>query len=122
MGNIKLDIWDYKLIRALKWNKNVLGETKKVWAERCWIEDEEVDLLYVNNRLLEIAFSLDLVGVDFIFNLKPDSNWQFISKDYFLSKEELDFDLILFSRLDSLFSLTEIDKIPGYEDFVKKQA
>lgn len=122
MENIKLDIWDYKLIRALKRNKDVLTEAKKVWAERCAIQENQVDLIYLNSRLLQIAFSLNLIDINFIFDLNYGFNWKFISKDYFLLEKELNFDLILFSRLDSLLSLTDIDKIPGYEDFIKKQA
>lgn len=122
MENIKLDIWDYKLIRALKHNKNVYNEAKRIWAERCSIKLGEVDLAYINNRLLEIAFCLGLVKSDFVLTLSSSRNWYYLNNDYFLSEKELDFNLILFSRLDSLFSLTEINKIPGYEDFIKKQA
>ena len=122
MRNIQLDIWDYKVIRVFKRNKNILNEAKKVWAERCAIEEKDVNLLYINYRLLDVAVSLNLVDADFIFNLKPDSNWKFISGDYFLSEKESDFNLVLFSRLDSLFSLTEVDKIPGYREFREKES
>lgn len=128
---VKLDEWDYKLIKACKSHvssSNPLTENtfKEIWAERCDLDIKHVDIKIVCEHLLELAQNLGLFDNNytfnnFIFDLNKDNNWKFIcsGRDY-IKNDTKDFNLILLSRLDSLFSLTKVVMLPGYKEFVNK--
>lgn len=131
--NITLDQWDYKVIRLFKnWgvsaeNPLTLVRLKEIWAERNGLETEDVPTSYITEHFLGLARGLDLFGNDYRFNrfildLDKQNNYKFTcSSNGYLTKDTDDFQLILLSRLDSLFSLTEVSELPGHTEFFNKK-
>jgi hypothetical protein len=130
--NITLDEWDCRVIHLFKnWdvspeNPLTLVRLKEIWAERNGLEIEDVPIDYITEHFLGLARNLDLFNNDYRFNqfildLDKKNNYKFLcSSNGYLTKDTDDFQLILLSRLDSLFSLTEVSNLPGYKEFSNK--
>lgn len=121
-----LDKYDCALIGLFKSCKpylqdNVMG----IWADRCSIQMEYVKLSDVNRHLLMLAHKLGLFETEyafetFVFSLQPEGNWRYTSSQTpFLQTDTQDFNLIMLTRLDSLFTHTESSKLPGYSAWAK---
>lgn len=123
----QLDEWDYKIIKAFKSMKSGVRDVIRIWAERCGMDVEYAHVSDINIYLLELAQELGLFDegrrtlTTFVYELQPSDNWKFVCtrRDY-LDKSTTNFDLILLSRLDSLFSLTEVVRLPGYKEWIDK--
>jgi hypothetical protein len=117
-----LSDFECRLIQALKLSDSdkVIDNLKDIWAVHYSIEKEYIALKTINSYLLEIAFQLNLIDNTFIFELEMGNNWKFTKFGYPLQTKTSDFQLILFSRLDSVLSLTEIKKLPGYEKWLAR--
>lgn len=102
--------WQLEMIRAVKRVDDEKTECRKIWAERCGIEFQEVELYYINRNLCDLALDMGLIDAKFIFDLNPELNWKFDNKNQ-------NFQEILFSRLASLFRLLDIKDIPGYVEY-----
>lgn len=108
----QIDEWDYKLIRLFKSNVFTINEIEELWGERCGLDIEYVHVEDINSHLLCLANSLNLFAdyrlETFVLSLDPQENWKFC-----LDKK--DFQTVLLSRLISLFRLTEVSKLTGWE-------
>ncbi len=107
---MKPDKWQLKLIHAIKREADTLLECRKIWAERCALSLEHVEIRHINRNLFELSYEMGLIDANFIFTLDPEDDWKFGFK------RKSSFDEILFSRLCSLFYLLEVKKIPGYKE------
>jgi len=124
-----LNEWDFKIIKLFKscnyTNPLTTDKIIFVWGERCWMDTVDVNIEHVCNHFLLLAQKLGLFNVEynlsqFIFDLRKTSNWKYVSlSNHYLDIETDDFNLILLSRLDSLFSLTDVVKLPGYAEWTK---
>lgn len=122
-----LDEWDCRLISDFKWstsaNPTTLESLKAIWAERCDLDIEYVHITDITEHLLDIIFQLNLLDNGYLFrefitSLHPTHNWKFVCRSNHYSKDETDYNLILLSRIDSLLSLTEVDKLNGYKEYL----
>ena len=131
--SISLDKWDCKVISLFKnWdvspeNPLTINRLKEIWAERNGLDVEDVEILYITEHFLCLAWDLNLFDNDykfreFIFDLDPKNNYKYVcSVNGYLTEETTDFQLILLSRLDSLFSLALADDLPGYREWLDKE-
>lgn len=119
----KLDKWDCQIISIWKRSKtDILGKCLKVWGDRVGMDEDYPDALeYINEHFLLLAQKLGLFNNEYRFNqfiqdLNSEHNWKYICSKYnkTLDKNTKDFQIILFSRLDSLFSHTEVKDLPGF--------
>jgi len=128
----KLDEWDCKMIHLFKStnseNHITIEKVKQIWADRCGMGIEFMDLALINAHFLELANDLGIFAkssykfVEFIYSLRPEENWKYTCiANRFLKKETTDFNLILLSRLDSLFSHTLVVDLPGYAEYIRGQ-
>ena len=120
-----LDIYDNKLISLFKLHNGTvtLDKLRKIWGERCSISECDVSIRDIINNLLKLAITLDLLREnklhDFIWSLKQRNNFKYTCTNCdYLSENEDDFNLILLPRLDSLFALTDVKDLPGFEVIV----
>ncbi len=123
MNKIVLDKYDCKVITAFKRDENLTVEKiSKIWTDRCGLPENYHNVIhFVNEHFLELARSLELFDncyrfKEFVYDLQPQFNWKFIcgARSY-LKKDTTDFELILLSRLDSLFRNTEVIRLPGFK-------
>ena len=118
---VTIDEWDNQLIAFFKSNNVItLDKIKKIWGKRCGLDLDYVQTKDINEHLLLLAknlglFENDYVFKEFIFNLNITENWRFMYNNLkYLNKNTSEFDLILLSRLSSLFALTKVIDLPGY--------
>ena len=118
-----LDEWDFLLIQSFKNSTATLEQLRRIWARRCALPFNYCHIRDVNNHLMDLAQDIGLftrcnLG-EFVNELDHTHNWKFLcaGRDY-LKKDTVDFDLILLSRLDSLFRLTEVKYLSGYTTFL----
>jgi hypothetical protein len=126
-----LDKWDCAFIKLFKGcnsaNHVTVDKVKRIWADRCELDLEYCHIEDINQHFLDLANELGLFNKDkypnrlknFVFSLKQSENWKYtcVPLEY-LNRDTTDFDLILLSRLDSLFSHTLVDDLPGYREYV----
>ena len=132
---MKLNEWDCAIIQVFKscngQNPATIKRFTEIWVERNDLPDDYIGSMevigYINEHFLFLARDLGLFENDykfreFILSLDPKQNWKYLcTANGYLEKETTDFNLILLSRLDSLFSLTHVDDyLPGYRDWVVK--
>jgi hypothetical protein len=123
----KLDKWDCEVIRLFKSCKSLSTvDFKVIWAERCNVEFDYVKLSDIVEHMLKLAVSLNLLTVDnghkFILSLDSAHNSNYTAgENGYLSHDTKDFNLILLSRLEALFSFTEADKLPGYAEWLREK-
>lgn len=127
----QLDKWDYKFIKIFKWaipeDPTTPEKLKEIWAKRCNLAPQDTYLTNINNHLLELAHKLNLfanpyIFKEFIFHLDPLENRRFMcTSSPYLKRETNDYNLILLSRLGSLFALTEVKDLPGYRELWEKE-
>jgi len=127
MKNKILDEWDCRIIRHFKRStvKNPIDidTLKGIYSDRCGMDMDYVRLQDITEHLLDLAFELNLLDNsyrfgEFIASLDPKHNWKYVCDVNQYKKDETDFQMILLSRLDSLFSLTNVDKLPGYREYL----
>ena len=124
----QLDKWECAVIRAFKHgtsdNPLTINQLLEIWSERCGMDVEYVHLEYITEHMFEVARKLNLFDeydgklLNFIQSLNPKENWKYVCRANPHKKDENDFDMILLSRLDSLFSLTEVSKLNGYVNYL----
>ena len=117
----KLDKYECALIEIFKshFNTPITVRRLKEWiAWRCALPIEYAVLKDVADLALDLANRLNLITPNFILSLDPSENYVYTctNRKYF-KKGTKDFYRILISRLDSLFSLTNVDKLPGYREY-----
>ena len=125
---MKLDLFDYRLIQLFKsglpYNE---GDLIKIWAKRCDLRTDsyskQVFIHIINEHLLNLAHKLNFFQsnyrfINFICSLAPNQNmnYSFVSSNVW--SKITDFDLILLSRLDSLFGNALPSELPGYKEFI----
>jgi len=121
---------EYKIIRIFKgWDKNKFASNelavRQLWAEYSEVELEYSHVEYVNMHMLALAQELELFSIpdngklyNFINELSPTQNWKYICDGYPELIDTFTYGpTILLSRLDSLFSNTEVKRLPGYSKF-----
>lgn len=122
---IKLDKWDIELIKVFKNSHSVpvtVESLVEIWENRCALPHNlgYGHISHVNKHLLSLAkninlFDSDYIFTKFIYDLRPECNGIFLFNGRpYLTAETNDFNLILLSRLDSLFADTLISRLPGY--------
>lgn len=123
--SMKLIEHDYQLIRVCKSSQtDWIKRFKEILAEMFALVVEDISVHDINNYLLELAKKLNLLGSEyhfkrFIFDLSPKRNFYYTcNRRPELGAETVDFDIILLSRLDSLFALTKAEDIPGYKEYM----
>lgn len=122
-----LDEWDCRLIRLFKRAESTNpDEVLKVWRERCNLPEGCGHLNDVNRHLIVLAHKLNLFQErfrfeQFIFSLQPEENWKYVTNVSALKKDTTDFNLILLSRLESLFAFAESNRLPGYRIWIDTQ-
>lgn len=118
-----LDQYDYRLIQLFKSCKPYTeNDVKQIWAERCGTGVEFAQLEFINHHLTLLAYNLNLfsnedIFTDFIYSLSPKQNWCYVTEKSLLRIHTQDFNIILLSRLASLFSLTKVKDLPGYYEY-----
>lgn len=127
---IILDKWDCEMIHYWKHASETepvtLDGMRKIWGERCGIDAENWPIIYIVEHFLKLAYKLDLFDgyflfTEFILDLEQSKNWKFTClSNLYLTKETADYQLIVLSRLQSLFSLANVNDLPGYRDFLEK--
>jgi len=125
----KLDEWDCKLIKLFKNQNDITEESiKELWAEACEFEIKYVSISEIASHLLDLAREIGLFNnsyrfKSFIFDLNKENNWKYVCLGRpYIQRETEDFNLILLSRLDSLFRNTNVDDLPGYREFIGKSS
>ena len=121
----KLDKWECAIIRAFKRgtpeNPLTINMLLEIWGERCCMDVKYIDLNYITEHMFEVARKLGLLDdilYSFVNSLNPKENWKYVCRANPYKKDENDFDMILLSRLDSLFSLATIKELNGYEEYL----
>jgi len=115
-----LDRWDCRMIALFKSNKDVKDELLKIWGDRCALDPQYCHLKDINNHLFDLALELGLIRAGFVLSLDSEENFRYVcGRRSYLSLETKDFQLILLSRLNSLFSLTLVKDLPGYLAFIR---
>lgn len=122
---------EFEIIRQFKEasaeNPFTLDKLRQWWAEYTGLNIEGVGptgLQYTIQHLLRMALSvMDHKEIEvFILILRKDLNYRYMwTGAPFLERETDDFHLILLSRIMSAFILTEVNKLPGYSEFLKKK-
>lgn len=122
-----LDMHDCQLIRHFKHSTPEhpvnIDTLKAIWGNRCGMSMDYVNLYDITDHLLDIVWKLNLLNTevrfgDFIRSLDPINNWKFTAKSNPYKADENEFQMILLMRLDSLLSLTVVDELPGYRDYL----
>lgn len=108
MKEIKLDIWDFQLIRTIKLELDSLTKCREIWAAKFDLKTVDVDIRIINNYLCKLALEMNLIDIHFIFDLNPANSWKFPQREAW--------DEFLFYRLASLFRILKVSSIPGYKE------
>lgn len=118
---MKLDEWDFRLIRSVKKNLNygdALPDCTAIWIRRCALPvDTKLPLTYyIVERMLKICQHLDMSIIVFVDALYDERLWMVGA-----SKNQPYYERVFFV-LASFLSNLPVDEIPGYKEWLKDNA
>jgi hypothetical protein len=112
-----LDEWDNKMIQLFKSNRvDSLEEIKQIWADRCALDIEYVQVRDIFEHLMTLAIDMNLITPDNMLRLiedaRPENQWKFGiiphagKNDYYINWLRV---------ISSFLRHTEVKYLSGYE-------
>jgi hypothetical protein len=111
-----LDEWDVKMIQLFKSkHSDSLEEIKQIWADRCALDIEYVQVRDIFEHLMTLAIDMNLITpnrmLELIDDARPENQWKFGivphagKSDYYINWLRV---------ISSLLRLTEVKLLAGY--------
>lgn len=117
---MKFDEWDYKLISYVKSRDTSVAGLRKLWAERCAIDDEYPALdQWIVRRMAEIVEECKLISLpDAIVAAHPSNEWRYGLNTIDCQGSHLSMWLkVLSSRIANAL----ISELPGYGEYLARK-